>query len=131
MRHATHVRKRAEFERIQTTGARVSTERFVLIFAAQSVPTGSARLGITASRRIGGAVVRNRAKRLVRAAFRATLALFPAGLDLVVIVRKPLGDRKLAAVVSEWEGARGVIARRVAEVLARAAGGAKASPVRP
>lgn len=131
MRHATHVRKRAEFERIQSTGARVSTERFVLIFAAQAEPTTVARLGITASRRIGGAIVRNRAKRLVRAAFRATLALFPAGLDLVVIVRKPLGDRKLAAVVSEWEGARGVIARRVAEVLARAAGGAKASPVRP
>ena len=131
MRHATHVRKRAEFERIQTTGARVSTERFVLIFAAQSVPTGSARLGITASRRIGGAVVRNRAKRLVRAAFRATLALFPAGIDLVVIVRRPLGDRKLAAVVAEWQGARAVIGRRVAEVLARAESGAKASPIRP
>lgn len=131
MRHATHVRKRAEFERIQTTGARVSTERFVLIFAAQSEPTAAARLGITASRRIGGAVVRNRAKRLVRAAFGATQALFPAGIDLVVIVRKPLGDRRLAAVVGEWEGARGVIARRVAEVLARAGSGVKASAVRP
>jgi len=131
VRHATHVRKRAEFERIQNGGARVSTERFVLIFAAQSEPARAARLGITASRRIGGAVVRNRAKRLVRAAFRATLALFPDGIDLVVIVRRPLGDRKLAAVVGEWEGVRSSIARRIAEVLARAGSGAKASPVSP
>ena len=70
-------------------------------------------------------------KRLVRAAFRATLALFPAGIDLVVIVRRPLGERKLAAVVSEWEGARSSIARRVAEVLARAGSRAKASPPGP
>jgi len=128
VRHATHVRKRSEFERIQRSGARVNTERFVLILSAQSEPTAAARLGITASRRIGGAVARNRAKRLVRAAFRATEELFPTGLDLVVVVRKPLGELKLAAVVEEWRGAASAIRRRVGDLLAPKPKGAKASP---
>jgi ribonuclease P protein component len=132
------VRKRAEFERVQSSGVRVNTERFVFVFAPSvttgetperdaepTPPLGSARLGITASRRIGGAVVRNRAKRLVREAFRALSELFPAGLDLVVIVRKPLGDRKLAAVLDEWRGAAPALKRRTGEALARAAGGGK------
>jgi ribonuclease P protein component len=128
VRHATHVRKRSEFEHIQRSGSRVNTERFVLILCAQSEPSAATRLGITASRRIGGAVVRNRAKRLVRAAFRATAELFPAGLDLVVVVRKPLGELKLAAVVDEWRGAANTIRRRARDLLARDPGGAKASP---
>jgi len=128
LRHATHVRKRAEFQRIQSSGVRVNTERFVLILAAQTESFGAARLGITASRRIGGAIVRNRAKRLVRAAFRALHELCPAGIDLVVVVRKPLLERKLEAVVNEWRGAAGVIGRRTNELLARTPERSKAPP---
>ena len=128
MRHATHVRKRAEFERIQRSGARVNTEHFVLILSAQTEPFAAARLGITASRRIGNAVVRNRAKRLVRAAFRVTEELFPAPIDVVVVARRPLGELKLAAVVAEWRGAANAIRRKVADLLAPKAAGAKASP---
>jgi len=131
LRHATHVRKRAEFQRIQSSGVRVNTERFVLILAAQAEPGGAARLGITASRRIGGAIVRNRAKRLVRAAFRTTLELFPEGVDLVVIVRKSLGEQKLASVVAEWRGAAGAIRRRVTELLAPRPPKPKAPPTHP
>jgi ribonuclease P protein component len=122
------VRKRAEFERIQQSGERVDTRHFVLILAAQAEPRG-ARLGITASRRIGNAVARNRAKRLVREAFRKTPELWPAGIDLVVIVRKPLGELRLAAVVEEWRGAARNVERRV-EKLSRLApdpGGPKTS----
>jgi ribonuclease P protein component len=126
VRHATHVRKRSEFERIQSTGSRVNTERFVLILARQTDPVGAARLGITASRRIGNAVARSRAKRLVREAFRATSELFPPELDLVVVVRRPLGDLKLQAVVEEWQAAASTIRRRVAAVLAAGAPEAKA-----
>ncbi len=115
------MRKRAEFQRIQGSGARVNTERFVLIIAPQLTTPGPTRLGITASRHIGGAVARNRAKRLVRAAFRATAELFPSGLDLVVIVRKALGDRRLAEVVEEWRAAKSAIARRATAALAELA----------
>ncbi len=45
------------------------------------------RLGISASRRLGGAVVRNRWKRLVREAFRLTRSRLPPGIDLVVVPR--------------------------------------------
>ena len=117
------MRKRAEFERIQGSGVRVNTERFVFVFAPS--PLAGARLGITASRRIGVAVARNRAKRLVREAYRTLEELFPAGLDVVVIVRKPLGDRKLAAVLDEWRGAAAALKRRTGELLAREAGGGK------
>jgi ribonuclease P protein component len=114
------VRKRAEFERIQREGERVNTRRFVLILSRQLEGTFPSRLGVTASRRVGNAVVRNRAKRVVREAFRATGDLFREGIDLVVIVRAPLGDTRLGEVVDEWRAAAHVIARRTAQLLARA-----------
>jgi ribonuclease P protein component len=52
---------------------------------------GHARLGLSIGRRLGGAVVRSRLKRLVREAFRLEQASMPAGLDLVVTVRTPSG----------------------------------------
>ena len=115
----TRVRKRAEFERIQKGGARVTTRSFVLIVAGRP-DEGPARLGITASRKIGGAVVRNRAKRLVREAFRALGELFPTGIDLVVIVRKPPGEMKAADVADEWLRARKELSRRIDEARNRA-----------
>jgi ribonuclease P protein component len=62
-------------------------------------------LGITASRKVGNAVVRNRARRLIREAFRAFFTELPSALDIVVIVRRPLGERKLSAVLDEWRRA--------------------------
>lgn len=117
MSRATRVRKRAEFERIQNGGARVTTRSFVLIVAGR-LDDGPTRLGITASRRIGGAVTRSRAKRLVREAFRAHPELFSPGIDLVVIVRKPPGEMKAHEVAAEWLGASQQLARRMREALA-------------
>jgi len=54
-----------------------------------------ARLGVVASRKVGNAVARNRAKRLVREAFRQSASAAPPGLELVVIVRP--GLEKLGA----------------------------------
>jgi ribonuclease P protein component len=97
------VRKRAEFLAIQSGGARVNGD--CLVFIIQLHPDAPLRLGITASRRIGNAVQRNRARRLIREAFRAVFAELPAGLDIVVIVRRPLGERKLKDVLGEWRRA--------------------------
>ncbi len=59
-------------------------------------------------------MVRNRAKRLLREAFRATRDLWPPGMDLVVIVKQPLGNMRLQEVVAEWRAeARGVRRREV------------------
>jgi ribonuclease P protein component len=105
------IKKRSEFQKIQNCGLRVVTPGFVFLIG----PGGSAerpRLGITASRRVGNAVVRNRAKRLVRAAFRALRSELPDGLDLVVIVRQGLAARGLEDVLSEWRAHQGRIIRR-------------------
>jgi ribonuclease P protein component len=48
---------------------------------------GHARLGLSVSRKVGKAVVRNRWKRLIREAFRTSPDRLPLGLDLVVIPR--------------------------------------------
>jgi ribonuclease P protein component len=117
---ASRVRKRVEFLSIQERGQRVSTPRFVLILSASTAAgphPGSARLGITASRKVGNAVVRSRAKRLIREAFRATRGLWPPGIDLVVIVKRSPGESKLESVVAEWEAARPQIERRIRALL--------------
>ena len=93
----------------------------MLILSANSA-AGSARLGITASRKVGNAVVRARAKRLIREAFRATRALWPAGIDVVVIVKRSPGDSKLESVVAEWISAQPQIERRVRTLLGAEAG---------
>jgi len=122
----SRVRKRSEFLKIQDGGQRVSTQRFVLILSA-SAAAGSPRLGITASRRVGNSVVRSRAKRLVREAFRATRDLWPSGVDLVVIVKRAPGESKLESVVSEWYGARAQIERRLRLLVGAAAAADKGS----
>lgn len=73
---------------------------------AKRRPEGSPlRLGITASRKIGNAVQRSRARRLIREGFRAVFSELPAALDIVVIVRRPLGERKMEALLEEWRRA--------------------------
>ena len=54
---------------------------------------------MAAKKQLPLAVQRNRAKRLVREAFRACPGLFPAGWDVAVVVRRSLLDRTLPALV--------------------------------
>jgi ribonuclease P protein component len=120
----SRVRKRVEFLKIQDNGLRVSTPRFVLILSANAVPLSEPRLGITASRRVGNAVVRSRAKRLIREAFRATRALWPAGVDLVVIVKRSTEDTKLDSVVAEFVAAKPQIDKRLRTLFSASSGSA-------
>lgn len=111
---ARRVRRREEYVATQRSSARVVTPHFVLLFRA--VPGEGTRLGVTASaKQVGNAVARNRAKRLVREAFRLSPELFPAlpGLrvDVVVIVRSHPGELVLQQVLAEWTKAAPAIAR--------------------
>lgn len=58
-----------------------------LTFFARPNGTDQVRLGLSVSRRVGGAVVRNRIKRMLREAFRLNQPYGAAGYDLVVVVR--------------------------------------------
>jgi ribonuclease P protein component len=81
-----HVRKRADFELIYKTGFKRSG-RLMTMFTRER-EAGPARLGIAATRKMGAAVERNRAKRLVRELFRHNK---PAtSVDVVVVPRREI-----------------------------------------
>jgi len=118
---AQRIRKRPEFLRIQDSPSRVSTRHMLLLLALAAQGDAPARLGVVASRKVGGAVERNRCKRLVREAFRLHQDAIPRGLDVVVIVRPGTHTLALADVAGEILDAAPQVARRARD-LARGRG---------
>lgn len=90
------LRKRPEFEKAYEEGHKVVTPHFALYVRPNGLP--HSRLGITTTRRLGKAVVRNRARRLVREAYRKNQDKFPSGYDFVFVVRRPLLALKSTAL---------------------------------
>jgi len=81
------LRKRADFQNIYRIGVRV-VGRFIVVFAVTG-PEAKNRLGITASRKIGSAVTRNRCKRRIRELYRQNRSQLPNGdIDVVVNARR-------------------------------------------
>ncbi len=111
------VRKRAEFQDIQGQGRRVPTRHFVLLLRARAARSG-ARLGVTASKRVGNSVVRSRIKRIVREAFRHADGLFDDDVDVVVLVRGNVSELAPSQVLAEWRDARSRV-KRAAESARR------------
>ena len=94
------LRRRADFQRVFDTGRRAHGRYFTIIAAAVGAP--HSRLGIVASRKLGGAVVRNRAKRLIRETFRTLDAANLANVDLVVIPKAALFDAPAAQMREDF-----------------------------
>lgn len=95
---AEHIRQRADFELAYDTGTKVGGP-FMTMFVRETT-NGHARFGIAATRKIGGAVVRNRAKRLARELFRH---LKPSrGLDIVVVPRREFLNAPYAGLEREF-----------------------------
>ena len=105
LRRSERVRRRPDFERAYATGTRIHG-RYMMLFVA---PNGgvSSRLGVAATRKLGSAVERNRAKRLAREVYRRHKAA--AGLDIIIVPRREMLDASFANLEADYLAA---LARR-------------------
>jgi len=102
----------AEFERVYRQG-RSTANRHLVLYAFPNATTERPRLGLSVSRKVGGAVERNRVKRLLREAFARNEEGLRAGQDLVVVARPS------AAELVERDGLQG-IDEALSELIAKA-----------
>lgn len=98
------LRASGDFARLKEQGRRVAVGCVVLNW--QTKPdSGGPRLGVISSRKLGNAVVRNRARRLLREAFRRTQHQLAMGCDLVLVARNSIVGLPQAGVDRDYQEA--------------------------
>jgi ribonuclease P protein component len=98
---AARIKQGRDFARVRQAGERLVIG--CLIANWQRLPMGSSsRLGVITSRRIGCAVVRNRARRLLRESFRIHQHGLAAPVDLVLVARPSIVGKEFAAVEKDF-----------------------------
>ena len=102
----------AEFERVYRQG-RSTANRHLVLYTFPNAEAERPRLGLSVSRKVGGAVERNRVKRLLREAFAGAVDGLSPGQDVVVVARPQ------ARELAEREGLAGIDAS-LTELIARA-----------
>ena len=98
LRRRDRVRRRPEFERAYNHGIRIHG-RFMMLFVVPNGGPGS-RLGVAATRKLGSAVERNRAKRLARELFRRHKVA--AGLDIIIVPRREMLDAPFDSLEADY-----------------------------
>jgi ribonuclease P protein component len=91
---------RSDYLRIQSTGVRLRNKHMVGLYVRRS--DDNHRLGLVVSRKVGGAVVRNRVKRLFRETYRR-LETPPSGFDVVVIARSSAAHARPERLVAHFK----------------------------
>lgn len=108
----------SDFQRIYRQGTSTAS-RFLVLYSFRRPAEMSAdgpRLGLSVSKKMGGAVVRNRVKRLLREAFGSVRGQLAEDHDFVLIARPPL----LELIARESEGEKGLVSAAVLDLLGRA-----------
>ena len=101
-RQCERIRKRSEYLSIYQQGTRTYSRDFTIVF--QKNQLGYRRLGITVSKKVGGAVRRNRIKRMIREFFRLNKNQVAESQDTVVIGKKGIPRLSYQDVCKELEG---------------------------
>jgi len=102
---ALRVRRRSEYLEIQNRGRKLAGPN-LLLFAR----SGTGRFGVTVSRKVGGAVVRNLVKRWLRECYRRRREALPRTFDLVIVAKPAAATAGQAALCGELAS----LARRLA-----------------
>jgi ribonuclease P protein component len=82
----------AEFERVYREGRSHASRHLVVYAFPREESEGEVRLGVSVGRKVGGAVERNRVKRLLREGFASFAGELPAGHDFVVVARGDIAE---------------------------------------
>ena len=98
LRRTERVRRRPEFERAYDSGARING-RYMTVFVMENGGRAP-RLGVAATRKMGAAVERNRAKRLARELFRRHK--IDAGLDVIIVPRREMVDASFTTLEADY-----------------------------
>jgi ribonuclease P protein component len=121
------LKQRRDFQQVAGKGARAA--RPGLVLQALAVPGQELRVGFTATKKLGNAVVRNRTKRRLREAARLLLgAGHVGGFDLVLIGREATAGRDFRALLGDL---RGALKQAGVPVEDRRGGAAPVSPAAP
>ena len=106
LRACERIRRRADFQQAYERGARVHGRYSTLFILPNKLDVG--RLGIAATKKLGGSVQRNRAKRLIREVFRHNK--IAPGFDVVVVPKRDLLQASLTVLEADY---RSTLERRL------------------
>jgi ribonuclease P protein component len=97
-RKTDRLRKRKEYLKVQRQGRRVHLRDLVVLILPQR---GRQRMGVTVSTKVGGAVTRNRIKRLLREVWRRDRGLLPDGIEIVFVAKRRASSTTFSSLRSQ------------------------------
>jgi ribonuclease P protein component len=86
------LRSSQDIKRVRNTGKSIANPNLVIVYSPNNLDYS--RIGVSTSRRVGGAVQRNRARRVVRESISPLLGKINQSVDMVILCRKPILDLK-------------------------------------